>query len=169
MARRNPVAVIRVATILSSITMGCFSTEVLTGSPCGKDGSCGDELRCIKGFCQPASCEGNPDCAPYSVACAADGGGQECPKVGARGCFFADAEPDAGYCALSCDAEELGQCPAGVGGTATSTCVAADSGADGAVRFCALDCGEARTCPTNMHCVDVEVEEVARALCMFGT
>lgn len=166
MARKSAVAAIHIAGIVSSIATGCFSTQVLTGSPCGKDGSCGEDLRCSEEhFCQPASCEGNSQCVPYSVACAADGGGQECPEVGARGCFFAEAEPNKGYCALTC--EDSKQCPGVEDATATAACVVAATD-EGVVNFCALDCGDARTCPANMHCVDVEIAGATRSLCMSG-
>lgn len=165
MPRMCLAAAIRITAVLSLIASGCFSTEILTGSPCGKDQECGDDLRCSReGFCQPASCENNPDCTPYSFACADDGGGQECPAVGARGCFSADAEPDSGYCALSCD--DSAQCPGGDGATATPQCVPADVGEGLTARFCALDCGDSRNCPANMRCLEVEVAGTSRALCM---
>lgn len=165
MARTIWGAVIYLAAASLSAS-NCFSSEVLTGSPCREDGFCGDDLTCLDGFCKPSACTGNSACRPYTVACAASDGGRSCPAVGTRGCFVADSEPDAGYCALAC--EESSQCPAGANGTATPQCVAADAEGDATVYFCALDCGDARDCPTNMHCVEVEIEATSRALCMSG-
>lgn len=150
--------------MLASVLLGgCFSSEVLAGSPCDGEHPCGKELACIDSFCKPADCAGDPDCAPFKRAC----GGEadvDCADVGASGCFFVEEDPAAGYCALSC--ERADQCPAD--GTAQPDCIDSPTAGAAVARVCALDCGGGRTCPSYMHCADVTLADGSRSLCLSG-
>lgn len=148
--------------LVSEMAASCFSSEILTGSPCSGSGQCGDELECLAGFCQPDACADDPECAPFQKPCMKDDPEAVCTAVGASGCFFADAEPAAGYCALTCD--ESTQCPDGADGTAQPACVAVDS----TVKVCGLDCAGDLVCPSDMHCADVTFDGTSRALCLSG-
>lgn len=148
---------------LASVVLlaGCFSSEVLTGSPCDGERPCGKELACIDSFCKPVECADDPDCTPFKRTCGADED-IDCAAVGARGCFFADDEPLSGYCALSCEQAE--QCPGD--GDAKPDCIESPAG-DTEARVCVLDCGGG-SCPSYMHCADVTLTGGSRSLCLSG-
>lgn len=164
---RTPIA------LLSGMMFGCFVSDPLNGAPCTEDSQCGDDLRCMDGFCKPASCAAEPKCSPFKAPCAR-GDNQRCGAYGSHGCFYAKEEEMAGYCAYTCEMAE--QCPNGSeGSSAAPTCARAeiDYEDDGrnkseVVGFCVLDCSSNKTCPSDMHCVDVKLFDGPPAICFSG-
>jgi hypothetical protein len=166
----GPSGGVTLLTLALALVGGCFSSEPLAGSPCDEETMCGKELTCIAGYCKPASCDGDPSCAPYATPCLgeSEANDHKCTEVGARGCFYPERAPSRGYCALLCDVDL--QCPPGPdGATATPTCVEAplDAGSVSTL-LCALDCDESRICPPQMSCSTVQVGATSRQICFFS-
>jgi len=163
----------KLAAIPLGIAFGCFNSSPLSGAPCTVADRCGGELRCLDGFCKPASCEGNEKCSPFKAPCA-KGGEQQCLGYGSHGCFYALEEETAGYCAYTCELAE--QCPTGTdGSTAIPACAEAEVVYEDGVQeksesfgFCVLDCSKDRTCPSDMHCTDVNLLAGPAAVCLSG-
>ncbi len=149
------------------MAFGCFVADPVTGVPCDGAGQCGDELRCIAGFCKPASCAEDPKCEPFKAPCAKNDD-QPCADFGSHGCFYAEQEESAGYCAYTC--EETEQCPSGEeGAQAAPRCAQAEIGDEHrAIGFCVLVCSDGKSCPTDMHCVDVMMVEGPLSICLSG-
>lgn len=168
MVSSGPVRRVMLLVLVVAVGGGCFSSEPLAGSPCVEETECGKELACIAGYCKPASCDGDPSCAPYAMPCLGESAANEheCTDVGARGCFYPEQAPSSGYCALLCDSDL--QCPPGPeGASATPTCVEAPFETE-STRLCALDCDENRICPPQMVCSSVQTRADSRRICFFG-
>jgi len=152
---------------------GCFVSDSLSGVPCTANEQCGDELQCLDDFCKPPSCAGDPKCAPFKARCA-KGDSQRCGDYGSHGCFYAQEEEEAGYCAYTCETTE--QCPSGDGSSAIPACARAEityqdesREKSKVVGFCVLDCSDDNTCPADMHCTHVNLSEGPSSICLSGS